>query len=116
MDKKLVINWAYAAGVRAIKTIAQTALGMLTIGAAVNEINWSYVLSVSVMAGIYSILTSIVTNLPEVGTDGSLLIDQSNPDLDKYRIVLTEDPETLAAKTVVRLMVESNAILSTSQE
>lgn len=58
-------EWAYAAGVRAIKTVAQTALGMITVGMAMSEIKWVYVGSVSLVAGIYSLLTS-VAGLPEV--------------------------------------------------
>ena len=58
-------EWAYAAGVRAVKTVAQTALGMITVGMAMSEIKWAYVGSVSLVAGIYSLLTS-VAGLPEV--------------------------------------------------
>lgn len=59
-------NWFKAAAVRAIKTVAQTAVGMLT-GSLVGilEVDWLAVLSVSAMAGIVSILTSIA-GLPEV--------------------------------------------------
>lgn len=58
-------NWAKAALIRAIKTFAQTMLGGLVVGAAVSEINWLYLASVSAVAFIASILTSIV-GLPEV--------------------------------------------------
>lgn len=58
-------KWAKAAAVRAIKTFAQTMIGGITVGAALSEINWSYVGSVAVVAGILSILTSIA-GLPEV--------------------------------------------------
>lgn len=58
-------QWAKAAGVRAVKTMAQTALSMLTVGQAVMDVNWVNVVSVSVVAGIASILTS-VNGLPEV--------------------------------------------------
>lgn len=58
-------KWLKAAGIRAIKTIAQTALGMITVGAAANEVNWLYVGSVALVAGVYSMLTSIA-GLPEV--------------------------------------------------
>lgn len=61
MDKK----WLKAAGVRAIKTIAQTAVSMLTVGQAVLDVNWVNVLSVSAVAGVISMLTSIA-GLPEV--------------------------------------------------
>ena len=62
MNKK----WLKCAGVRAIKTMAQTSVSMLTVGQAVMDVNWVNVLSVSVVAGIISILTS-VAGLPEVG-------------------------------------------------
>ena len=58
-------KWWRAAGVRAIKTVAETALSMLTVGAAFAEVNWLHVLSVSGVAGIYSLLMSI-KGLPEV--------------------------------------------------
>ena len=58
-------NWFKAAGIRALKTIAQTAVGMIAVGAAASEINWMYVGSVSLVAGILSMLTSIA-GLPEV--------------------------------------------------
>ena len=59
-------KWAKAAGIRAIKTVAQTAVGMLTgdmIG--IVDVDWIRVLSVSALAGIASILTSLA-GLPEV--------------------------------------------------
>lgn len=58
-------KWLKAAGVRAAKTMAQTALSMLTIGQAVIDVDWINVISVSIVAGIYSALTSI-KGLPEV--------------------------------------------------
>lgn len=63
MDK--AIKWLKAAGVRAIKTVAQTALGMFTVGAVLSDIDWVMVGSASVVAGIYSLLTS-VAGLPEL--------------------------------------------------
>lgn len=60
------VDWLKAAGVRAIKTMAQTAVGMLTgemVG--IMDADWIAVVSVSAMAGIVSILTS-VAGLPEV--------------------------------------------------
>lgn len=66
--KKLTLIWLYAAGVRALRTMAQTAIGMMTVGMAMSDIEWTKVISVSFVAGILSILTSIATNLPEVTT------------------------------------------------
>lgn len=59
-------EWFKAALIRAVKTVAQTAVSMITVGSALSEINWPYVASVAVVAGIYSMLTS-VAGLPEVG-------------------------------------------------
>ena len=61
MNKK----WWKAAGVRALKTFAQTAVAMITVGSAVTDVNWIAVLSVSSTASVASLLTSIA-GLPEV--------------------------------------------------
>ena len=61
-------EWLKSAGIRAVKTMAQTALSMLTVGQAVIDVNWVNVLSVSVVAGVISVLTSI-TGIPEVASD-----------------------------------------------
>ena len=58
-------KWVKAAGRRAIKTMAQTAVSMLTVGQAFLDVNWLAVLSISVTAGVISILTSIAGR-PEV--------------------------------------------------
>lgn len=46
--------------IRAVKTMAQTALSLFTIGQAVTDISWASVISISLVSGLYSILTSIV--------------------------------------------------------
>lgn len=61
----MMSDWWRAAGIRAAKTMAQTAVSMLTVGQAVLDVNWINVLSVSIVAGIISLLTSIA-GLPEV--------------------------------------------------
>lgn len=58
-------EWVKAAGVRAIKTVAQTAIATIGTSMVVSEVNWVMVLSASVLAGALSILTS-VAGLPEV--------------------------------------------------
>ena len=58
-------EWLRAAGIRAIKTFAQSFASMLTVGAAINEIDWKYVSSVAVVSAVYSLATSLA-GLPEV--------------------------------------------------
>lgn len=58
-------NWFKAAGVRAIKTVAQTAVATIGTSAAMGDVNWVMVGSASALAGILSLLTS-VAGLPEV--------------------------------------------------
>ena len=58
-------KWFKAAGVRAVKTVAQTAVATIGTSAAMGDVNWPLVLSSSVLAGILSLLTS-VAGLPEV--------------------------------------------------
>lgn len=65
MKQRLNKNWWKAAGIRAVRTWAQTALSMITVGAALNEIDFVRVLSISTVAAIYSMLTSLA-GLPEV--------------------------------------------------
>ena len=60
--------WWKAAGIRALKTVAQTAVSMITIGQAVIDVNWVNVLSISAVAGVVSLLTSIA-GLPEVNEE-----------------------------------------------
>lgn len=57
--------WAKAAAVRAIKTMAQTAVAMIGVSAVMQEVNWIAVGSAALLSGVLSILTS-VAGLPEV--------------------------------------------------
>lgn len=64
-NKTYWMNWIKAAGVRAIKTVAQTAVATIGTAAAVGEVNWTLVVSAAALAGLLSLLTS-VAGLPEV--------------------------------------------------
>ena len=55
-----------AAGIRALRTVCQTAIATMGTAALITEVNWIQVLSASALAGVLSVLTSIATGLPEV--------------------------------------------------
>jgi len=59
-------EWFKAAGMRAIKTVAQTAIATVGTSALIADVNWTMVISASVLAGALSLLTSIA-GLPELG-------------------------------------------------
>jgi len=61
--------WIKAAGIRALKTIAQTAVATIGVSQTIGEVNWPVVASTSVLAGFLSILTSLA-GLPEVKQEG----------------------------------------------
>ena len=69
-----------AAGIRAVRTFAQTFVGFIAVGAALEEIQWLRALSVSGAAAVLSILTSLATGLPEVKEEKQLADEQQPTD------------------------------------
>lgn len=65
MNKEYWANWLYAATIRAIKTFFQSFASLITVGAAIGDLNWNYIISTSTVALIYSVATSLA-GLPEV--------------------------------------------------
>ena len=61
-------QWIKAAGIRAIKTIAQTAVAMIGTSVVISEVDWVMVASASVLSGVPSLLTS-VAGLPELKSE-----------------------------------------------
>ena len=61
-------KWAKAAGVRAVKTVAQTAVATIGTAAVMGAVDWKMVASASVLSGVISVLTS-VAGIPEVGEE-----------------------------------------------
>ena len=65
MKNRDFLTWFKAAGVRAIKTVAQTAVAAIGTSAAMGDVNWTFIGSTALLSGIVSVLTSIA-GLPEV--------------------------------------------------
>lgn len=64
----MTAKWWKAAGVRAVRTVAQTAIGIIGASVVLSDVNWVTVTSASVLAGVLSLLTS-VAGLPEIKED-----------------------------------------------
>ena len=65
MKNANIKKWLKAAGIRAIRTVAQSALATIGTAAVLGDVNWIMVASAATLSGILSILTSVVTGLPE---------------------------------------------------
>lgn len=62
-------EWFKCAGIRAIKTVAQTAVATIGTAVAMGDVNWVMVASAAALAGVLSLLTSVATGLPEMNNE-----------------------------------------------
>lgn len=97
--------------IRAIWTMAQAALSMITIGMKLTDIDWIHVVSISIVAGLYSLLKSVVLGVPEAYRDGTLQIDGNTYDKEVYRMVFNSDLEELKNKNTVTFTVDDSAVI-----
>ena len=75
----MTIDFWKAAGIRALKTVCQTAIATIGTAIVITDVHWMYVLSASALSGILSILTSIATGLPEVDLANTLYALDNDP-------------------------------------
>lgn len=100
---KFTVEWLKAAAIRMVRTAAQVALGMITVGMTLREVDWINVASVSAVAAVYSLLTSVITDLPEVGNDGVLKLEKNG---DIAGIDFNAGTNDISKKAVVKLHVD----------
>ena len=75
--------------IRAVRTIAQTAVAMIGTATVLSSVDWKVVLSASLLSGILSLLTSIATGLPEVEYAQHIYMSKEEPDdsvIDDYEV------------------------------
>lgn len=109
-------DWFIKALKRAIHTMAQTALATLAVGMGFTDVDWLKLASVAGVAGIISFLKSIVVGIPEAATDGTLEIDESDPEKSLYLLNVETPLDELAAKDSIRLKVNPNASIKKEAE
>ena len=85
MSTRFTIDFLIAALIRAVKTMAQVMLSMLTVGVAITGFDWKNILAISATSFVYSLLTSIVFGIPEGEFQGSLSF--SKTDVEKDNVV-----------------------------
>lgn len=113
---KFTKEWVIRAFERAIRTAAQTALAYFTIGMTAKEVDWLNVLSVALVAMVYSLLTSIVFGVPEADKDGTLFIDTSGEN-EKWLFSLDDTLlNEVSKKKSIRLAIDPTADLSAREK
>lgn len=107
MNNIFTKEWLIPALNRAVRTMVQVALTMFTVGQRLTEIDWVTIVSCSIVAGIYSLGTSVVLGIPEGDAVGTVNLDKYEGDDIMYVSDLKIDPEKLKEKTTVTFNVKT---------
>lgn len=100
-DKDKFLSWLKATAIRVVRTMAQVAAGYLTVGLAIHEIDWLNMLSVMAVAGLYSIVTNIISKPPEGEDDGEVIIDPEGDKIGNLTIFTNQDDLITKKKLVL---------------
>ena len=109
MNNIFTKEWLIPALNRAIRTMVQVALTMFTVGQRLTEIDWMTIISCSIVAGIYSLGTSVVLGIPEGDAVGTVNLDKYEGDDIMYVSDLKIDPEKLKEKSTVTFNVKTGS-------
>lgn len=107
MNNIFTKEWLIPALNRAVRTMVQVALTMFTVGQRLTEIDWVTIISCSIVAGIYSLGTSVVLGIPEGDAVGTVNLDKYEGDDIMYVSDLKIDPEKLKTKSTVTFNVKT---------
>lgn len=107
MNNIFTKEWLIPALNRAVRTMVQVALTMFTVGQRLTEIDWVTIISCSLVAGIYSLGTSVVLGIPEGDAVGTVNLDKYEGDDIMYVSDLKIDPERLKEKSTVTFNVKT---------
>jgi len=109
-------EWFISALKRALHTMAQTALAFIVVGKGFADLDWLSIASVAGVAGIVSFLKSIVIGTPESSTDGTLEIDESDPEKSLYLLNVETPLDKVATMKSIRLLVNTDAVIEKKAE
>lgn len=101
-----------AAFIRAAHTFLQSVVGMLTVGKAITDFDWKGIILVSLTTALISFIKSLLIGMPETTTEGTLMIDTTDPKVDNYMMVFDDELEKLKEKKTVTFKVDPNADLN----
>lgn len=107
MNNIFTKEWLIPALNRAVRTMVQVALTMFTVGQRLTDIDWVTIVSCSIVAGIYSLGTSVVLGIPEGDAVGTVNLDKYEGDDIMYVSDLKIDPEKLKTKSTVTFNVKA---------
>lgn len=105
-DKQKFLEWLKATAIRVVRTMAQVAAGYITVGLTIQEIDWLKMLSVMAVAGLYSIITNIVSKPPEAEDDGEVIIDPEGDKIGNLTIFTNQNDLMFKKKLVLNVKNE----------
>lgn len=105
MSARFNKEYFIAAFWRAFRTFFQVIASSIVVGAAMNEIDWMKILSVALVAAIASLAMSFSKEIPEMATDGEMLIDDTDTAKDLYSLNLGDELDKLGSKKKVSFKV-----------